>query len=150
MGKINLGHVDYIEAYEFRDVLWLLGRGTNPTLGWKSWFQPVKIRPGVFEFLQETPDGATIGSLTPFKVLNAFQSRDEQEVAVRKLVGGKPVIEMISVRKASPVPADAFSQLWPPNAPEEVPPAPSASSRRARSNRQGIGPWLLSSIGSAG
>jgi hypothetical protein len=30
---------------------------------------------------------------------------------------------MISVRKASPVAADAFSQLWPPNAPEDLPPS---------------------------
>jgi hypothetical protein len=123
MGKINLGHVDHFEAYEFRDVLWLLGRGTNPTPGWKSWFQPVKIRRSVFEFMQEAPDGSVIGVLTPFKVLNAFQSHGEEEVAIRKLVGGKPVVEMISVRKASPVAADAFSQLWPPNAPEDLPPS---------------------------
>lgn len=121
MGKISLGHVDHFEAYEFRDVLWLLGRGTNPTPGWKSWFQPVKIRPGVFEFMQEAPDGAVSGPLMPFKVLNAFQSRGEEQVAIRKLVAGKPVIEMITVRKASPVAADAFSQLWPPNAPEDLP-----------------------------
>ena len=123
MGKINLGNVEYVEAYEFRDVLWLLGRGTNPTPGWKSWFQPVKLRPGTFEFLQESPVDVAIGALAPFKVLNAFESRDEEKVTVCKLVDGKPVVETISVRKASPVAADAFSQLWPPNAPEHLPPS---------------------------
>ena len=123
MGKINLGYVEHIEAYEFRDVLWLVGRGTNPTPGWKSWFQPVKIRPGAFEFLQEAPVGDAAGPLAHFKVLNAFECRDEEKVAVCKLVDGKPVIETITVRKASPVAADAFSQLWPPNAPEHLPPS---------------------------
>jgi hypothetical protein len=122
MGKVNLGHVDHVEAYEFRDVLWLLGKGRNPMLGWKNWFQPVKIRPGFFEFLQECPDTVT-GSWTPFKVLNAFESRNEREVTIRKLVGGKPFIEVVSVCKASPVSIDAFSELWPPNAPANLPPA---------------------------
>jgi len=123
MGKISLGHADYLAVYEYRDVLWLLGTGMNPAPGWKSWFQPVKNHPGVFEFMQESPDSAVIESLTPFKVLNAFQSRHEEEVMICKLVGGKPIIETICVCKASPVAADAFSQLWPPNAPGDLPPS---------------------------
>ena len=110
------------------------GKGDKSHAGLEELVSTGQSSSGTFEFLQEAPVGDAIGPSAPFKVLNAFECRDKEKVAVCKLVDGKPVIETISVRKASPVAADAFSQLWPPNAPEHLPPS-FAAAKDLASNR---------------
>jgi hypothetical protein len=113
MSKVGLGHLDKVEAREFMGLLRLSGWGSNPTTGWKNWFQPVKDTRDTYDFLQEHPDGIVAPVVLPFRVVNVFPGHGEKEVVIREIDGNKPISLPIPVLEPSQTEIDHFTRFIP-------------------------------------
>jgi len=115
MGKIVIGHADQIKAFahESTKMLWLTASGTNPTTGWKNWFEPERT-PNEFAFKQEQPDGIVADIVLPFVVKNTFHLPPGDHVIIREMDGGKEVLKTVPiVRVLCPVELATFAALTP-------------------------------------
>lgn len=111
MGKVILGHVDRAEAIWLRpSILVLVGNGTNPSTGWKNWFEPMRTL-NHYEFKQEEPDGITAPVILPFHVTNVFHNPDAKEIVIHEIVDGKPGNIRVPVRHATMIDEGLISRL---------------------------------------
>lgn len=108
----QLGHLDRIDAYAFAHYLCLTGVGSNPTLGWSNWFEPIHALPNTYAFRQEPPPACTVLPVVmPMHVLGVFAAEGAEEVSVRHLVEGRPAEVRVPLRPISRLEEEAIARL---------------------------------------
>lgn len=113
MTKTQIGHAEEIKAFSRGKILWLVARGSNPSTGWKNWFEPDKVE-SEFSFMQQPPDGIFAPIMIPFIVKSSFSLPTDDHVLVREIENGKPTTKRIHIeRKLCPVEEATFAALTP-------------------------------------
>jgi hypothetical protein len=96
----SVGTLESVEALSFLKALFLVGSGTNPTTGWKNWFEPERS-PDHYAFVQEQPTGLVLNVLMPFVAIGVFSGTTARAVFVRQKVNGHEQEVEVPVRSAS-------------------------------------------------